>query len=76
MGIAAMVMYPVISVKPIANLPGREFLVNRKPCICPAVYAPVCVSNGITYNSKCHFHCAQLRQSDLIINYNGKCNEI
>lgn len=74
-GIATLAIHSVILIKPIASLPGRDF-VSEKRCICPAVYAPVCASNGVTYDSKCHFHCAQIRRSDLKIIFKGKCNEM
>jgi hypothetical protein len=31
---------------------------QAKSCICPAVYAPVTCSNGVTYSNSCRASCA------------------
>jgi len=42
--------------------------VDRQSCICPQVYAPVCGTNGQTYNNACQANCV-----DVELRHSGVC---
>lgn len=44
-------------------------------CMCPAIYIPLCASDGNTYSSKCHLQCEQRHKIGLKIKHFGACND-
>lgn len=46
----------------------------KKPCICPAIYAPVCGSNGKDYSNECVLNCEKQYTIGLTVAKQGLCS--
>ncbi|XP_063365232.1 serine protease inhibitor Kazal-type 1-like [Cydia amplana] len=48
-------------------------------CPCARIYMPLCASNGVTYNNKCEFECAQRNLANTGVQIgvirHGRCEE-
>ncbi len=49
----------------------RARVYERRPCVCTAVYQPVCGANGTTYSNGCAAACA-----GAAVAYSGACNSV
>ncbi|KAL4232724.1 hypothetical protein ACF0H5_007412 [Mactra antiquata] len=43
------------------------------PLVCPANYAPICGSDGVTYSNDCALHAAICRDPSITLSHDGEC---
>ena len=46
------------------------------PTICPALYAPVCGNNGVTYSNSCELGVAACKNPRIKKAHDGPCDDI